>query len=68
MLRARQQYVWKNAVAFVLLSSLSLGIYLYTFNFLAKDEFDDIEVPPISEEDLIKLRAEYQEDLKKENK
>lgn len=62
MLRARKQYFWRNAATFTILGGLSLGIYLYTYRFLAMDEFEDIEIPPVSEEDLKKLKAEYEAD------
>ncbi|GMM33187.1 Coa3 protein [Saccharomycopsis crataegensis] len=67
MIRARSQYFWPNAITFTVLGGLSVGIYFYTYHFLAKDEFDDIEIPPVSEEDLKKLREEYQVDISKKN-
>lgn len=65
MIRARQQYFWPNAATFAVLGGVSIAIYLYTYKFLAKDEFEDIEIPPVSEEDLKKLKAEYEADKKK---
>ncbi|ONH67521.1 Cytochrome c oxidase assembly factor 3, mitochondrial [Cyberlindnera fabianii] len=60
MIRARRPYFWKNAVAFVILSSITTSVYFYTYSFLGKDTFDDIPIPPVSEEELAKLKAEYE--------
>lgn len=64
MMRARLQYFWPNFATLAVLSGVSFSIYVYTFHFLNKDELDDIEIPPISDEDLAKLKAEYEKDQK----
>lgn len=60
MIRARRPYFWKNAATFVVLSGLTLGIYFYTYSFLGQDDFEDVPIPPISEEELAKLKKEYE--------
>lgn len=44
----------------VLVGSVPLGVYAYTWMVLNKDEFEDIPIPPISDEELSKLRKEYE--------
>ncbi|KAH3664231.1 hypothetical protein OGAPHI_004582 [Ogataea philodendri] len=60
MLRARQPYFWKNLALFGVLGGISLGIYAYTYSFLMKDDFEDIPIPPISDEQLAELKKEYE--------
>lgn len=60
MIRARRPYFWKNATAFVVLSGITVGIYLYTYSFLGQDDFEDVPIPPISEAELVKLKKEYE--------
>lgn len=64
MIRARKPFFWKNAAAFVVLGSIATGIYFYTYSFLEKDDFSDVPVPPISDEELEQLRQEYHQSLK----
>lgn len=61
MLRARRPYFWKNMGAFGILGGISLSVYLYTYNFLMQDDFENIPIPPIKDEDLTALRKEYEE-------
>ncbi|ESX02731.1 hypothetical protein KL918_002500 [Ogataea parapolymorpha] len=60
MLRARQPYFWKNLALFGVLAGISGGVYLYTYSFLMKDDFEDIPIPPISDEQLAELKKEYE--------
>jgi cytochrome c oxidase assembly factor 3 len=60
MIRARRPFFWKNAATFVVLTTITCSVYAYTYSFLGKDNFDDVPIPPISEEELIKLKKEYQ--------
>lgn len=59
--RVRQPFFWKNFFGFFLVSSVPLGVYMYTWNMLSKDEFADIPIPPISDEELAKLKKEYEQ-------
>lgn len=59
MIRARRPFFWKNAAAFVVLSSITVSVYFYTYSFLGKDDFSDVPIPPITEEELVKLKKEY---------
>jgi len=47
--------------AFGILGGISLSVYLYTYNFLMQDDFENIPIPPIKDEDLAALRREYEE-------
>lgn len=47
-------------MGFFLVSAIPLGVYMYTWNVLSKDEFADIPIPPISDEELAKLKKEYE--------
>ncbi|ODV94295.1 hypothetical protein PACTADRAFT_4240 [Pachysolen tannophilus NRRL Y-2460] len=60
MLRARKPYFWRNTVSLFVLGGISLSVYVYTYSFLMKDDFEDIPIPPISDEDLAKLKKEYE--------
>ncbi|ODV87951.1 hypothetical protein CANARDRAFT_26127 [[Candida] arabinofermentans NRRL YB-2248] len=59
MLRARQPYFWKNAAMFALLGGISGSVYLYTYSFLMQDDFEDIPIPPVNDEQLAELQKEY---------
>lgn len=59
--RVRKPFFWRNLAGLFLVSSVPLGVYLYTWNVLSKDEFSDIPIPPISDEELAKLKKEYEE-------
>lgn len=41
-------------------ATVPLGVYLYTWKILSKDEFSDIPIPPISDEELRQLKKEYE--------
>lgn len=60
MMRARRPYFWKNAVGLVVVGVIPVGIYAYTWQMLHKDEFADVPIPPISEEELARLKQEYE--------
>ncbi|ODQ81923.1 hypothetical protein BABINDRAFT_6552 [Babjeviella inositovora NRRL Y-12698] len=60
MLRARRPYFWKNLAGLFIVGSIPVGIYAYTFNFLHQDDFADVPIPPISEEELTRLKKEYE--------
>ncbi|GME84090.1 unnamed protein product [Ambrosiozyma monospora] len=64
MLRARQPYFWKNMAMLTVLGGISLSVYIYTYNFLQQDDFEDIPIPPISDEQLAELKKEYEESKK----
>ncbi|CEP24396.1 hypothetical protein BN1211_5206 [Cyberlindnera jadinii] len=59
MIRARRPFFWKNAATFAVLSTITVSIYAYTYSFLGKDDFSDVPIPPITEEELTKLKKEY---------
>lgn len=56
-LRARKPFFWKNIAMASGLFAMTAGIYFYSLHALVQDDFADIPVPPISEEELAKLRA-----------
>lgn len=60
LLRVRAPFFYRNVIALVLVSSVPIGAYLYTWRELNKDEFSDIPIPPISDEELSKLKKEYE--------
>lgn len=60
MIRARKPFFWKNAATFTVLSSITLGVYFFTYSFLGQDTFDDVPIPPISDAELAKLKKEYE--------
>lgn len=61
MLRARQPYFFRNMVGLAILSAIPIGIYLYTFNFLNQDDFEDIPIPPLDEATIKELQKEYEQ-------
>lgn len=61
MIRARQPFFKRNMVGLGLLLGVTAGVYIYTYNFLHKDnDFADVPVPPISEAELAQLKKEYE--------
>lgn len=64
LLRVRAPYFVRNMIGLVIATSVPVGVYYYTFNMLSKDEFSDIPIPPIADDELAKLKKEY-EDKKK---
>lgn len=60
-LRARRPFFWKNIGLASVLFTLTGGIYFYTLNALTQDDFGDIPIPPISDEELAKLRSQRQD-------
>lgn len=60
-MRAREPYWKKNVIFGAVLFAFFGGSLAYTFNLLvASDEFQDIPIPPIDENELTRLRAEYE--------
>lgn len=57
-LRARKPFFWKNIMLASTLFAVTAGIYAYSLNALIQDDFADIPVPPISDQELAKLRAQ----------
>ncbi|CCE91767.1 Coa3p TDEL_0D01830 [Torulaspora delbrueckii] len=61
MIRARQPFFRRNMIGLGLLLGVTGGVYFYTYNFLHRDnDFADVPVPPISEEELAQLKKEYE--------
>lgn len=67
MLRARQPYFVKNMIGLAILSAIPIGIYLYTYNFLNQDDFEDIPIPPLDEATIKELQKEYEQEKKTAN-
>lgn len=59
--RVRKPYFWRNFAGLALVTAVPLGVYMYTWNVLTKDDLSDIPIPPISDEELSKLKKEYGE-------
>ncbi|KAK4463123.1 hypothetical protein QBC42DRAFT_266417 [Cladorrhinum samala] len=47
LIRARRPYLFKNAIAGLGFTALSLGIYAYTINAIGQDDFEDVKVPDV---------------------
>ncbi|VEU20073.1 DEKNAAC100452 [Brettanomyces naardenensis] len=62
MIRARRPYFWRNFGTFLIIASVPLGVYLYTFSFLHTDDLEDIPVPPLSDEQVQELQKEYRKE------
>lgn len=61
MIRARQPFFRRNMIGLGILLGVTGGVYAYTYNFLHKDnDFADVPIPPISEEELAQLKKEYE--------
>ncbi|CAL9736281.1 cytochrome c oxidase assembly factor 3, mitochondrial [Monosporozyma servazzii] len=61
MIRARQPFFARNMIGLAFFVGLTGGIYYYTYSFLHKDnDFADVPIPPIEEEDLKQLQKEYE--------
>ncbi|RKP29089.1 cytochrome oxidase assembly protein 3, mitochondrial, partial [Metschnikowia bicuspidata] len=58
--RAREPFFWKNMLGFAVFGSIPLGVYIFTWKFLSKDDLSDIPIPPISDAELAELRKEYE--------
>lgn len=43
-----------------LVGAIPFGVYLYTWKTLTADDLGDIPVPPISDEELAKLKKEHE--------
>ncbi|CAH6719659.1 cytochrome c oxidase assembly factor 3, mitochondrial [[Candida] jaroonii] len=57
--RVRSQYFNRNLIGFFAVTAIPLGVYLYTWKMLTTDDLSDIPIPPISDEELSKLKKEY---------
>ena len=57
--RVRAPYFKRNMLGLLVFSALPLGVYYYTFTTLSHDEFADIPIPPVSDDELAKLKKEY---------
>ncbi|SSD58619.1 probable Cytochrome c oxidase assembly protein 3, mitochondrial [Saccharomycodes ludwigii] len=69
MIRARQPYFVKNMIGLGVLVGVTAGIYAYTYRILHKDDdFSDIPIPPIDEKELEKLKKEYEDHKREEQK
>ena len=61
MIRARKPFFVRNMIGLTFFVGLTGGIYYYTYNFLHKDnDFEDVPIPPIDEEELKQLQKEYE--------
>ncbi|CAL9731738.1 cytochrome c oxidase assembly factor 3, mitochondrial [Monosporozyma unispora] len=61
MIRARKPFFVRNMIGLTFFVGLTTGIYYYTYSFLHKDnDFADVPIPPIDEEDLKQLQKEYE--------
>lgn len=61
MLRARQPFFKRNMIGLAILLGVTGGVYVYTYNFLHKDnDFADVPIPPIDEKELEQLKREYE--------
>ncbi|EDK47398.1 conserved hypothetical protein [Lodderomyces elongisporus NRRL YB-4239] len=58
--RVRQPFFWRNTISLFVIGSIPLAAYWYTFTKMTEDEFSDIPIPPISDEELTKLKKEYE--------
>lgn len=57
--RVRQPFLKRNVIGLVVCSVIPIAVYTYTWHTLSKDEFGDIPIPPIADDDLARLQAEY---------
>lgn len=48
-------------IGLVVAASIPLGVYAFAFKTLSGDEFSDIPIPPIADDELAKLKKEYEE-------
>ncbi|CCC68831.1 hypothetical protein NCAS_0B07470 [Naumovozyma castellii] len=63
MIRARKPFFKGNMIGLAAFTGLSVGIYFYTYSFLHKDnDFSDVPIPPVSEEELAQLRKEFEQE------
>ncbi|GMM39406.1 hypothetical protein FOG51_00887 [Hanseniaspora uvarum] len=61
LLRAREPYLKKNLILGGFLFGIFFGTLGYTYKkLLVSDEFQEVPIPPISEEELKLLKAEYE--------
>lgn len=58
--RVRKPFFWRNVIGLGLVGVIPLAVYGYTWVTIAKDDFSDIPIPPISDSDLTKLKSEYE--------
>ncbi|PRT55034.1 Cytochrome c oxidase assembly factor 3, mitochondrial [Wickerhamiella sorbophila] len=63
-IRARQPYALRNALLGLGMLSFAVGTYMWAYQSFTPDDFSDVPVPPLSEEELARLRKEYGLDKK----
>ncbi|ODV82066.1 cytochrome oxidase assembly protein 3, mitochondrial [Suhomyces tanzawaensis NRRL Y-17324] len=59
--RVRKPYFWKNMLGLAVFSAIPLTVYYFTFKTLSEDEFSDIPIPPIADDELAKLKKQYEQ-------
>ncbi|KAI1170534.1 hypothetical protein F4777DRAFT_107556 [Nemania sp. FL0916] len=45
LIRARKPYLLKNAIVGTLVTSVAVGVYIYTIRAIGQDDFEDVKVP-----------------------
>ncbi|KAG7663315.1 COA3 [[Candida] subhashii] len=58
--RVRAPFFWRNVAGLIVFSAIPAAVYGFTYYKMTADEFDDIPIPPISDEELKKLKVEYE--------
>ncbi|QEL61771.1 hypothetical protein SBP28_003778 [Candidozyma auris] len=58
--KGHDRYRDPNLFALGIVGAIPLGVYAYTWRVLNQDDFADIPIPPISDEELAKLKKEYE--------
>ena len=58
--RVRAPFFWRNTIGLFVVGSIPLAVYWYAFTKIGEDDFSDIPIPPISDEELKKLKLEYE--------
>lgn len=57
-IRARAPYAPKNAFLGISLLSFCVGCYLWAYKSFTPDDFSDVPIPPVSEEELVRLKQQ----------
>ena len=60
LVQSKSSIFWRNTIALFAVSCIPLAVYLYTFKKMGDDDLGDIPIPPISDEELQKLKLEYE--------
>ncbi|MCJ1351852.1 MAG: hypothetical protein MMC33_001836 [Icmadophila ericetorum] len=45
LIRARQPYLIKNIITGTAIFTFAIGVYAFTINAVAQDDFEDVEIP-----------------------